>query len=542
MAKKAKEKRRVPKMDNIEDVLKRLDQSKSKRSNFESTYESCRELFAPYMEKVNGKETDGDEFDFSKIWTTEQMEAVRVFQAGLQSYLTPRGAAWTELRMTNKDLQDNQAVKQYLEKVQEELLYTLNNSNFHTAIAEGYLQSIVFGTTTMMIDSDDHDRVRYTTLPIQNVTLIENANGQVSEFGIEQEMNAIQAAAKFGEENLDPEIRGMLKTEEGYTKMWCFVYHILNREYRDKTKRDKLNMPIATQWIDKTHKSRVVEGGFMEYPCATHRFYKRATSPYGYSGCTIALADARVLNKMAKTNMIGGMKYADPAMAVPSKGFLTKINGNPGAVNVYQRDVNKDSVFELPGGRGVPFTIEMEQRYADRIRRLLYNDTFRALSNVTKEMTVPEVRQRIQESLTQLGSAIGRFESEYLDGIIIRTIGILQRGGFLPAPPQELMIDPTYEIEYTSYLAQMRKEGNINQVFNGLNVLQQLAAFDPSVVDNLDADEAWKVAADIVGLPESITRTEPQKQEIREARAAQAAEESKMEAVGQIADAAGKVK
>jgi hypothetical protein len=236
------------------------------------------------------------------------------------------------------------------------------------------------------------------------------------------------------------------------------------------------------------------------------------------------------------------MKYADPAMAVPSKGFLTKINGNPGAVNVYQRDVNKDSVFELPGGRGVPFTIEMEQRYADRIRRLLYNDTFRALSNVTKEMTVPEVRQRIQESLTQLGSAIGRFESEYLDGIIIRTIGILQRGGFLPAPPQELMIDPTYEIEYTSYLAQMRKEGNINQVFNGLNVLQQLAAFDPSVVDNLDADEAWKVAADIVGLPESITRTEPQKQEIREARAAQAAEESKMEAVGQIADAAGKVK
>lgn len=119
--------------------------------------------------------------------------------------------------------------------------------------------------------------------------------------------------------------------------------------------------------------------------------------------------------------------------------------------------------------------------------------------------------------MTQIGPAVGRFQ-EFLDVVITRVIGLLARGGFLPMPPVEMMDDAAYEIEYTSYLAQMQKKESIRSVYDALGVLQQLAAFDPAVLDNFDADEAWRLAADMQGLPAKITRDMVQVEEIRAGR------------------------
>ena len=330
-------------------------------------------------------------------------------------------------------------------------------------------------------------------------------------------MTSEQAYMRFGE-SLAPEMLKAYKTGDKPDHKYQFIYHIQKRKNRDKRKKDKMNMPIATQWIDVKNKHVCEKGGFIEMPVASHRFYKRNTTAYGYSPCTLTLASARTLNQMSKTNLRGGQKYVDPAIAVPSSGFLTKINTNPNGVNIYQKDVSKDSIFTLPGGQGVPFGVEYEQRLSDRMKRMLFNNVFNALSGVTKEMTVPEVQQRVQEAMTQIGPAIGRFQSEFLDPIITRVIGLLARGGHLPVPPPEMMQNAAYEIEYTSYLAMMQKKGSIRSVYDALGILQQLAAFDPAVVDNFNADEAWKLAADMQGLPAKVTRDAVQVEEIRAGR------------------------
>ena len=513
--------------ESIEDVLKRKSAAKACRTNFESTWQAVRDIFAPYHEGVITEETEGGELDFSKIWTDEPIEAVRVFVSGLQTYLTPMNTPWVSLRMRNKSMQESSAVKVFLEKVKDEVMYTLTNSNFEAAIAEAFTQSVVYGTTTMTIDADEQDRVRYNTVPINSVLIVDDSRGKVGEYFVTSMLTAEQAIDKFGD-SVHSEIKRMAH-EMNNTK-FEFVYHVRQRKIRDKRKKDKLNMPIETAWIDVTNKHYCERGGFQEMPIATHRFYKRSTTPYGYSPCMLSIASSRTLNKMASTNLRGGMKFVDAAIAVPSRGFLTKLNTNPNAVNIYQKDVNKDSVFTLPGGAGVPFGIEYEQRLSERMKRMLYNHVFNALSGVTKEMTVPEVQQRVQEAMTQIGPAIGRFQAEFLDVIIIRTIGLLARGGFLPQPPQEMFADSAYEIEYTSYLARMQKNGGGNAMMRFMQYVQFLAQFDAAVLDNFDADAAYKAGAEFEQIPASVSRDTTQVQAIREGRLE--AEQGQMQLTG----------
>ena len=510
---------RLPKNESVEDILKDYTHAKGDKANFESTYESIRKLFAPYQESITGDETDGGELDFSDIWTDSPIEAVRVFVSGLQTYLVPINTKWIQLRMTDKALENSGAVKQFLEDVEERVMFTLANSNFYAAIAELFTQSVLYGTATMMIDYDPEDKVRFKTVPIKNVCIKDDSRGKVGKTFIAEYFTLEQAAEKWGEENLSPEMRTEYMNADNMQRTYEFVYCIKERKVRDASKNDVLNMPIYVAWIDVTNKYKIEEGGFLENPTASHRFYKRSTSANGYSPCYMCLPSGRTLNKVAQTNLRGGAKLVDPALAMPSKGFLTKLNANPNAINFYQKDISKDSIFEIPGGRGVPFGVEYEDRLDARLRRFLFNDVFKALGGVTKQMTVPEVNQLIQEALTQIGPAIGRYQSEILDTIITRTVAILGRYQFLPEAPEELIGSVGYEIEYTSYLAKLQKAGGVKTIYEGLGVLQQLAAFDPAVIDNLNADEAWNLTTEELQLPAGISRDIVQVAQVRQARA-----------------------
>ena len=64
----------------------------------------------------------------------------------------------------------------------------------------------------------------------------------------------------------------------------------------------------------------------------------------------------------------------------------------------------------------------------------MYNDTFLAFDRITKQMNNPEIMERINEKMTMLGPAVGRYISEMLNPVIERTIGILARRGKLPDP------------------------------------------------------------------------------------------------------------
>lgn len=503
-------------------IIQRFEGAKSIRVNSESRWQTLRDYFAPYDQGITSTRSAGDELDFNRIFTSAPLRAVRVMTSGLHSYLTPANSEWVNLRTQVADMMQNKEVKDYLFAVQEELNFTLRNSNFDAAIDEAFNQTGVYGTTSMLIEEDPQDRVRFRTLPIKCVYLMDDYRGKPCEYFITHDMTADQAYEKFGDK-LPADLLKNKEDNKNIGNTYPFLYWISKRHDRDPRKKDNKNMPIRAVWVCMSSKEVIDEQGFHEFPLASHRFFKDGLSPYGYSPCDEALFDNRTLQMMEKTNLRAGMKATDPAIALPHRAFLSKINANSGSVNYYQKDaITRDSIFELPAGRGVAFGLEFADRKVQDIRESLFNDVFNMFASLTKQMTVPEVTERIQEKMTLLGPAVGRFQTEFLDTCISRVISILARNGHLPPMPEILMqVGGMYEIEYTAPLAQAQKRAQINRISETFMMATNIAQASPDVLDNIDTDKMIRLAADYNGSPSPIIRGEEDVAMIRQGRAKQ---------------------
>jgi hypothetical protein len=167
----------------------------------------------------------------------------------------------------------------------------------------------------------------------------------------------------------------------------------------------------------------------------------------------------------------------------------------------------------------------------------MYNDVFLAFDGVTKQMNNPEVMERISEKMSMLGPAVGRYISEMLNPTIIRTIGILMRKNKLPPPPDEFLMDPTYEIDAIGQLAQSQRRSELNALISGLTLVGQLAPLDPNILDKIDNDKVVDEAWSIIGAPARVLRDDKEVGEIRDAKAEAAAKANALAAVQQGADA-----
>lgn len=510
-------------------LIERFEELKSGRTNFESYWQSLHDYFYIEAADVNKSYYPGTELDPTYLWDATTLESADVFASGFMNYLTPPTSKWFRLRHRNKEFADNKEIGDYLEIVAEEVNYTINRSNFYDQIFPSYKSSGVFGTSFMFEEEDVIDGARFYNMPLKQCLIVEDSKGRASEYFIEFEYTAKQAEDRWGREKLSSEMQEELKSERG-NKQHKFFLYIANRVRREIQKTDKKNMPIEASWVDVKGRMIIEESGYNEFPAMVHRFDKRPFIPWGFSPAMKALPFARILNACAKTNLRDMMKRTDPPVALPSNAFILPFNQNPRAVNYYKKDsmTGKD-IFPF-GNYGDPNTGMMAVTYyANQVKQLMFNDTFLMFNNITKEMNNPEVMERINEKMTLLGPAVGRYLSEVLNPIIMRTIGILFRKGKFPAPPDELIMDPNYEIDFVGSLAQAQRRSELNTLVTGLTMMGQLSPFAPEVTDKVSADKVVDEVWSITGAPIRVLRDDAEIQKIREARAEQQIQQAQMQ-------------
>ena len=127
-----------------------------------------------------------------------------------------------------------------------------------------------------------------------------------------------------------------------------------------------------------------------------------------------------------------------------------------------------------------------------------------------------------------------------LGPLIEREVSILSDQGLLPPVPEALE-DREYKIEYVSPLSRAMKSEEGVGILRTLEMVQPIAAFDPSVMDNFDFDEITRVLADVNGVPQRILKSEEDIEASRQARAQQQQLQQALDAAPQAADAALKV-
>ena len=524
----------MPRAQQLIDFYKKL---KSERSNFEGYWQSLHDYFYIEAQDVSKMSSAGSELSASYLWDSTTLEAGDVLASGFMNYLTPPTSKWFRLSTKNQGLRDNKAVESYLEDVAEEVHYTLNRSNFYNQIISSYKSSGIYGTSVMIEEEDIEDTARFYSLPVKQVCLVEDGRGRVVEYYIEFEYTASQAASRWGIDKLSDKMKEELSAETRKEVRHAFLLYIAKRHRREIQKTDRKNLPVEACWIDMEGRSIIDEGGYNEFPAMCHRFDKRPFIPWGFSPAMKALPFARILNAIAKTNLRAMMKHTDPPIAVPDNAFIMPFNANPRAVNYYNKEkMEGKDIFAFGNFGDVNTGMNSIEYYSMKVKTLMYNDVFLAFDNITKQMNNPEVMERINEKMTMLGPAVGRYISEMLNPVVIRTIGILARAGKLPEPPDELINNPSYEIDCISQLAQSQRRSELNSLVSGLTLVGQMAQFDQSVIDKIAPDKVVDEAWSIIGAPIRVLRDDAEVNSIRQTRGQMAAQAQQMAMAKQGAD------
>ena len=504
--------------EELIDLYKAL---KGARQNFESYWQSLHDYFYIEADDVSRANAPGSELNANVLYDATTLDAGDVLASGFMNYLTPPTSKWFGLRARNPAYRSNERVSTYFEDVTDEVNHALNRSNYYNQTISSYKGSGIYGTSIMLEEEDIEDDIRFYNVPIKNVCLVEDGRGRVTGYYIEFEYTANQAADRWGAEKLSTPLNEEIKANKGDSKKHTFLLYIAKRSRRDITKTDKKNLPIEASWIEVEAKSTVDEGGYNEFPAFCHRFDKRPFIPWGFSPAMKALPFGRILNAIAKTNLRSFMKHTDPAIAVPDNAFLMPLNANPRAVNYYNPTKIQNasqSIFTL-GNTGDPQAGMMAIEYYSRmVKEIMYNDVFKAFDAITKQMNNPEIAERINEKMTLLGPAVGSRISEMINPTIIRTIGILSRRGRLPQPPDELIDDPSYEIDCVSQLAQAQRRSELNALMSGLQMVGQVAQFKPEVLDKISGDKTIDEIWSITGAPTRVFNDDADVEAMREQR------------------------
>jgi len=520
-------------------IFKRYERMKSLRATWESHWEEIAERVLPRSSEFTGDKTPGDKRT-EKIYDATSALALERFAAAVESLLTPRGAKWHTLRANDPGINQIPEVNEYFDQVERILFHYryAPRSNFASQMHETYLSLGAFGTGALYVDEKLDAGFRYRAVHLSDIFIAENEHGIVDTVFRRMNMTARQVAMMFPEGNLSDKM--MEKANDNPDEKVELIHVVAPRSERDQSKRNRANMQYGSGYYECKTKGLIEEGGFEEFPYIVSRYVTTARETYGRSPAMIVLPDIKMLQAMSRVVIRAGEKVVDPPLLIADDGVILPVNTRPGGATFARLDGRQQAPIQPLNTGGRPDIGEAMME----ARRRTINDAFLVtLFQIlvdSPRMTATEVLQRAQEKGALLAPTVGRQQSETLGPLIEREISVLARQGVLPPLP-EVLVGREYEVEYVSPLSRAMKSEEGVGILRTLEMVQPIAAVDPSVMDNFNFDEITRVLADVNGVPQRILRDAESISNQRNARAQQQQLQQVLDAAPQTADAALKV-
>ncbi|MFV0347299.1 MAG: portal protein [Halodesulfovibrio sp.] len=503
----------------------------SQRTSWESHWREIAEYIVPRKGRFTGSsqhEADSGERRGGRIIDATATRAVRVLAAGMQGGLTSPARPWFRLRLEDRDLMEFGPVRMWLDDVETRIYGALARSNFYQSIHGMYTELGAFGSADLYHETDRERVMNFSCLTCGEYAWATNAWGRVDTVVRRCMMTARQIAEKYGEHNLSRSTRRKLTKEPyGFVEV---VHLVMPRRERDAGKKDFRNMPWASLVFEANGEADDLlhEGGYEEFPHLCARWDVAGTDIYGRSPGMDALPDVKMLQEMAKSQLLAVHKVVNPPMRVPT-GYKQRLNLIPGAQN-YVNPNQPEALAPLyqinPDIQAVSYKIDDVRK---AIREGFFNDLFLMFAGDSRSnVTAAEIMERSQEKLLMLGPVIERYQTEILDPLITRSFGILHRNGLLPPVPPELAGEEL-NIEYVSVLAQAQKQSSGNAIRQLTLEVGRMAAVAPQVLDKIDFDQCVDELAAIAGAPARIIRSDDDVQRLRMEKAQAAQQQAQLE-------------
>lgn len=520
-------------MPDVKEILQSNRILDSQNSNWRMYHKDVADFCMPRKAWQTTIRQTGNRLDFGFLYDSLAITALKTMVAGFHSNFTNPSSRWFGFEARSLAVrQDRQAVI-WFKDVEDALYQILSNTNFYPVAKEFYYDAGGLGTGIFFSEADPKKVIRYREIPLHECNLEEDANGEVNGVYWKFRLTATQAWRLWGDKAGKTVLE--FKSGDKAFEQLEFLLYVGPRAHRDVTKMDKLNMPFTSCWIAVKDAHLIDEGGFEEFPFHVGRWWKDANDCFGYSPAMDALADIKLRNAQKKTALRRAMKETDPPLDVPSKGYVLPLNLNPAAMNYRDAKMTAEQgvrAFAMGNGN-FQIAKEMMEDVKVQIEDAFYLPLFRALSRITKQMTVPEVQERIREGMIQLGPVVGNFTPTFA-GALVRAFNIAYRAGELPPPPPSLEGED-FDVVFLSPLVRAQREAEMQSIQLFWNDVAGIARVKPEVLDNVNEDATVEIIAKIRAIHPEIVRSKREVAEIRENRAKQQQMAAELDAAHKVA-------
>lgn len=503
--------------ERLREAREHVARLEQRRSRFEEVWRDVATYVLPgHRVRKGAGETGSEGGRTGRIIDATGTRAVRILAAGMQGGLTSPARPWFRLRLEGEQGVESGPARRWLDLVEERLYAALARSNFYQAVHGLYTELAAFGSADLYQEADADRVMRFSTLVCGEYAWACDATGRVDTVARRLRMTARQLAQRYGEGQLSERVvRNLRKDPEQETEI---IHLVRPRGERDTQAGGNRNMPWESLVFEADGADGLLhESGFVEFPHLTARWDVLGGDVYGQAPAMDVLPDVKMLQEMARSQLLAIHKVVNPPMRVPT-GFKQRLNLIPGGQN-YVAPGQAEGVGPLyqinPDIGAVTRKIEDVRR---AIREGFFNDLFLMFTaDGRSNVTAAEVLERQQEKLLMLGPVIERHQSELLDPLIERTYGILGRAGVLPPHPPELE-GRTMRVEYVSALAQAQRMGTAQAIRQFTAEVAQLSATAPQVLDKVDFEQAVDELASIAGVPSRVVRSDAEVAQLRAGR------------------------
>ncbi len=435
-----------------------------------------------------------------QIVDSTPLQAVRICAAGIWTGLMSPARTWFQLAMALPQVELDQDAKDWLEDTSTRIDVVLHQSNFYTEAAQLCQDTVVFGTSPMIIYEDAETIVR-CYLPCPGEYYLGNgARFTVDTLYRDFTLTVLQVVEMFGLENCPQPIQ--LAFQNGGVS-WdgeIVICHAIepNTEIGGSGAKKGVRVLPAlftyreVYWVrgQKDRKPLSIRG-FREKPFAVARWAKRSNEPYGAnSPCMEALGDSKQvqLESLRKAEFIEkGVRPpmgADPALKNEPASIV------PATITYMDTTGGKKGFWPLfePNAQWLQGLVQDIDKVVARIQSCLYVDVFLAITRMqgVQPRNELELTKRDLERLQQLGPFIELFQTEFAGPAITRVYEIMRRRGMLRPMPKSLR-DLPLKIEYQS-----------------INKIAQESAEAVALKDFLTSMGAASVAAKAATLPDPL--------------------------------------
>lgn len=503
-----------------EDLSNTFSYLKTERAKHEAEWETCENYVAPSIYGFNSSEKDRPKRPIR--FTSRPSNFFKILVTGLVGYSASPNIVWLKLSLEyEKDL-ESYGVKDWLESVEKIIYAELNRTNFYSCLPKFVSNAGLFGHGVLLIDESPDFGMRFTVVPIPDIYLDIDENGNPDTVYRTLTLTLRQLVAKFGLENISKELQIDYDDKTKWNKSVEVLHAVYKRKSYDPESADAKEKPFASVYMEIAKKHIIKESGYDTNPYSIFYWEQIPGTSYSESPASHALADVKVLNKTNEARLKVAQLSAEPPMNVPEsmRGQESVI---PGGFNYM--DKTGQIMSPIQTGGNFPITLQVTEYTENCIKDWFHVDFFLTLQNQQRVLTATEVLELQGEKAATLAPLIVNL-NQALSSCVARIISLLAIQGKLPTPPRRIFENKNFlKIDFVGPLAQAQKKyhstGGAAQALSFIAPVQQ---FSPASMDWIDFDLFVKEMLESQGMPQRIIREQDDVDKIRQARAEQHAQ------------------